>query len=442
MKILVIWPPQVPSYFNAGHHTPLFMVAAHLRSLPRVTEVRALDAGVLNVNWKAVGDMLYQGQFDLVAIMNDFDAIDGLERIAMYVRELCPGATVVTFGRLSSMNSGFFTRYDLDAIVASGDYEAGVAHVARSVLSGGLRKPLPGIVIRVDGRWQTSTIGGESLPAAQWSLPDITEIPYDFYDRLYARDNHKFCGIPFRRELVVPVARGCPVGCSFCEVHKIFGLRERRLSVERVIDYIGAAYASMPFEYVAFYAPTFTLDRVWVRQLSERFLAGPVSPRWKCATTIPHLTRDLVALMGSAGCVRISVGLETLEPDGHSALPKIKRTQERTFRELAQWCTDVGIELNAFIVVGLPGTTADGVRTTLRMAQEVGARVRPTMYAPFHDMTPTMTPLEVSRYNRQLVAQASDPQERAELYQFLFGPEDRLTQIHHSIPLAANRIPA
>ena len=434
LRVLVVWPPHVPSYFNAGHHTPLFGVASYLRRMPEVEHVDTCEAGVLNMNWKAMGDLLYQGRYDVIAVMNDFDAVDGLDRFVMYARELAPEAKLIAFGRLSSMNPGYFANYDLDAIVRTGDYEAGVAHFVRAVAQGGATEPLPGTAVRVDGEWKVPTVPGEALPADEWALPDISEIPYEAYDRLYARDDHKFCGIPFRRELVVTVARGCPIGCSYCEVPQIFGLRERRLSVDQVIEYVERSFAVAPFEYVAFYAPTFTLDRRWIEDLCSRFIAGPLSPKWKCATTVRHLNADLVALMGRAGCVRISVGLETLEPEGHHSLPRAKRTEEDRFRELSAWCVAAGIELNAFVIVGLPGTTPDGIRHTVEVAREVGARVRPTMYAPFHELHPAMTQLEISRYNRQLIAAAGDPMTRKELYGFLFGAEDRLTSVHENVP--------
>ncbi|GGM48708.1 magnesium-protoporphyrin IX monomethyl ester cyclase [Longimycelium tulufanense] len=433
MKVLVIWPPHVPSYFNAGHHTPLYMVAGHLRRLPGVSQVDVCEAGVLNMNWKAVGDLLFQNDYSVIAIMNDFDAVDGLDRFVMYARELSPQSRLVTFGRLSSINPGFFMQYDLDAVVQSGDYECGVAHVVTAVAKDDWVGPLPGTATRVDGAWLSPTAKGDTLPAEDWVLPDVREIPYAAYDRLYRQDEHKFCGIPFRRELVVPAARGCPVGCSFCEVHDIFGLRERRLSVDRVISYLTESMALSPFEYVAFYAPTFTLNRRWVRELCERFLTGPLSVRWKCATTLHHLTEELVTLMGRSGCVRISVGLETLEQGGHDELPKTKRIEEQRFREVAGWCQRAGIELNAFVIVGLPGTTAAGVARTMEVAKDVGARIRPTMYAPYYDMKPTMRALEISRYNRQIISQP-EGEPRTDLYQFLFGTEDRLTEVYHKIP--------
>ncbi|MFB6566367.1 B12-binding domain-containing radical SAM protein [Streptomyces noursei] len=448
--VLLIWPPHVPSYFNAGHHSPLYMVAGHLRRLPQTGRVDTCEAGTLSMNWKGVGDLLYQGRYDVIAVMNDFDAVDGLARFAEYARALSPHSRLITFGRLSSLNPGFFRQFDLDAVVQSGDYECGVAHYVAALATArpedAAATGFPGVAVRHGDRWLEPDGHGDRLAPEEWTLPDVSEIPYQDYDRFYSRDEHKFCGIPFRRELVVPAARGCPVGCEFCEVPEIFGLRERRLPVDTVIDYIRDSYAHHPFEYVAFYAPTFTLDRRWVRQLCERFIEGPVSPQWKCATTVHHLSEELVALMGRAGCVRISVGLETLEEEGQGVLPRNKRIEAERFRALARWCTGSGIELNAFIIVGLPGTSVQGASRTIELARSLGARIRPTMYTPYHSMTGDMTTRQVARYNRQLITagrsfDAADDdrdtgrqREADARYAFLFGPEDRLTDVHERIP--------
>ncbi|MFE3598694.1 B12-binding domain-containing radical SAM protein [Streptomyces sp. NPDC059142] len=452
--VLLIWPPHVPSYFNAGHHSPLYMVAGHLRRRPGAGRVDTCEAGTLSMNWKGVGDLLYQGRYDVVAVMNDFDAVDGLARFAEYVRVLSPQSKLITFGRLSSLNPGYFRRFDLDAVVQSGDYECGVAHYVNSLAESGPEivpvAGLPGVALRHGENWLEPGGHGDRLDPEEWSLPDVDEIPYQDYDRFYAKDEHKFCGIPFRRELVVPAARGCPVGCEFCEVPEIFGLRERRMSVDAVIDYIRDSYARHPFEYVAFYAPTFTLDRRWVRELCERFIEGPVSPQWKCATTVHHLGEELVALMGRAGCVRISVGLETLEPEGQGGLPRNKRIEEERFRTLARWCAAAGVELNAFVIVGLPGTSVEGTARTVEFARSLGARIRPTMYTPFHEMTGDMTTHQVARFNRQLIsgepveppagADGSGRRPEADArYAFLFGREDRLTSVHERIPQRAPR---
>ena len=436
MRALVIWPPHVPSYVNAGHHTPLFMTAGYLRRQNGVEHVDVVEAGLLNMNWKAVGDLLFQGRYDLIAIMNDIDAVDGLGRFLSYARALSPRSKLITFGRLSSMVPGFFGGFDLDAVVSGGDPEPGVAAYVAALSEGGPDGGLPGVAVRVAGEWYQPSGPGRMLPAAEWVLPDVGEIPYEAYDRLYAQDAHKFCGIPFRRELVVPTARGCPIGCDYCDVHQIGGLKERRLDVDTALSYVDFSAASSPFEYVAFYAPTFTLNRQWVLRLCDAIGAREAPLRWKCSTTVHHLDEELVHRMGRAGCVRISVGLETLQPAGHGALPRPKRVHEDRFREVGAWCAAAGVELNAFVIVGLPGTTAEGVAWTRSVVRDVGARFRPTVYTPFEQLVPTMTVAEVAAYNRQLLPPGACPpgEDPTELYGFVFGPDDRLTQVYQQIP--------
>jgi radical SAM superfamily enzyme YgiQ (UPF0313 family) len=325
MKILTCWPPHIPSYFNAGHHLPVFSIAAFLRRAGH--SVDALDAGALNCTWKEFGAKVYQGGYELVILVNDFDVVEGIRRAADYVRGMRPETTIMTVGRLGYQNPEFFRQFDLDAVAESGDYEAAVTEVIRWIQAG---KPAQfdaaGVSLRTGDGWRGPRRPGIRLDPERWVFPDVREIPYGHYDQLYRDDQNKFCGIPERRELVVPVARGCPVGCEFCDVPTMQGLRERRVSVERVTEYIQASVAAAPFEYVAFYAPTFTLNRKWVIELCRSMLEHDVRIPWKCATTAYHLDEELMGRMAAAGCVRISIGVETLEEDAATALPHPKQS--------------------------------------------------------------------------------------------------------------------
>ncbi|HEU5160821.1 MAG TPA: radical SAM protein [Streptosporangiaceae bacterium] len=437
MKILVCWPPHVPSYFNAGHHLPVFSVTAYLRQQGHMVD--GLDAGALNYSWKQFADRVYQGGYQVVALVNDFDVVEGVRRAADYVRALVPGVTVLTVGRLSQQNPGYFRSLDLDAVVESGDYEAGVAEVVRWIGAGRPEDAgLAGVALRTAAGWRPPARRGTWLPARDWVLPDVRDIPYAAYDNLYRRDQDKFCGIPERRELVVPVARGCPVGCDFCDVPAMQGLRERRISVRRAVDYIRTCFAEHPFEYVAFYAPTFTLDRPWVRGLCAELTGAPRRYRWKCATTLHHLDEELVAEMARAGCVRISVGVETFETAGGQGLPRIKQSALDRFRTVVGWCDRHGIELNCFVIVGLPGTTPEGTRRTMETVREAGARVRPTLYTPYHLMRDDMTERQLSGFNRHLFVDEERVRlagfEPAEFLELLFGADDYVTPATARIP--------
>src|SRR5690606_22243135 len=101
--------------------------------------------------------------------------------------------------------------------------------------------------------------------------------------------------------------------------------------------------------------------------------------RWKCTTTPRHLTEDLIREMGKAGCRRISIGLETLDAAGQVPLPRLKHVGEVSLENLAAWCRAASIQLNCFVVLGLPGSTPAGDCRTVAKVQALGARVRPTM---------------------------------------------------------------
>jgi len=125
------------------------------------------------------------------------------------------------------------------------------------------------------------------------------------------------------RELSVTVARGCPLGCAFCIIHNYQGRKERRQSVESVLACINQARASYPFDYVSMFAPTFTLQRDWVLDFCAVLERHPQHYRWKACTTLQDLDEELIRRMGSAGCLRLSVGLETLDPGAIGFLPSL-----------------------------------------------------------------------------------------------------------------------
>jgi radical SAM superfamily enzyme YgiQ (UPF0313 family) len=162
---------------------------------------------------------------------------------------------------------------------------------------------------------------------------------------------------------------------------------------------------------------------------------------WKCATAIAYLDDELLALMAHSGCIRVSVGLETLDPDGHGALPRRKRIELDRFHHLAERCRALDIELNCFVIVGLPGTTIEGTARTVQEIRDVGGRVRPTMYSSMASLRAAETLEQAAEFNRQLIpsSESHDPSQVHLRYGFLFGRENWGTSVMNRIPEHAGR---
>jgi anaerobic magnesium-protoporphyrin IX monomethyl ester cyclase len=422
LKVLAIWPPSVPTYFNAGHHLPLWEVSSYLRrKYDGLLKIEIVDAGVLNHSWKEIADVLLDN-YDLICVVNEFDNIEAVARIVEYCRAITPRCRIITFGRVSGVIPTFFCKYNIDAIVVDGDFETAVADYVDLLLGTTSIDTIKGLLVRSANDW-TSTPAGRYLDPKDWAYPPLKEMPLAAYANISARPGNRFSAIPGRRELTIGVARGCPVGCDYCLVPMYQGLSERRRPVASVIEHIENAAKEIEFDYISMYAPTFTLNQRW----TEEF-CGAVQPmvvQWKCCTTIRHLSEQLVGNMGRSGCVRISVGLETLDEPARLLLPQAKRISDGQIEALAGWCKSVGIELNCFIMLGMPGHTRDGLRYTFDHLNSLGIKVRPTAYTPYHRLTPSISDGDLSTFFvRQISREMQDSSITAEeFYSMELGAE-------------------
>jgi radical SAM superfamily enzyme YgiQ (UPF0313 family) len=437
MDVLCIIPPHIPSYFNAGHHLAVFQVAAFLRRNTTESKVYALDAAALNITWKEICDLLVKKP-KLIALMNDFDGIDTFQRFLTYVKKFTPASKIITFGRLSNQIPKFFLQYKIDAIHFSGDYEDGVFSYWKYINN--QQSDCPGVLLQTSPDKEAAP--GRYLDPNEWVLPDINDIPYTAYNKMYMNDLNKFCGIPARQELVIPVARGCPIGCFYCDVPKMQGKYERRLSVEETINYITDSFKQLPFEYISFYSPTFTLNKLWVMALCDKFLELNRSYPWKCTTALSCLSEDLIIKMGKAGCVRISLGIETMTGAAKN-LPKTKQDVQDQLFSVIETCKKTNIELNAFIMLGLPGDNPEAVQQTIKFCIENGIRVRPTIYTPYHEMKDNLLPHEVATYNRQSFIDDLLPDDVTEKYYNIFynNKDDKPTAVMNKVKKCSSGLP-
>lgn len=432
MKVLVTTPLCVPSYFNAGHRLALYEVGGYLQRKGHIAVTT--DIASLNSTWKDLVDLLIQNKFDVVAIMNDFDLIEGFARFTEYIKEFSPNTKIITFGRLSSACADIFQQFKIDAIVATGDYEPGVDNFINYLNDGILPD---GVQVFSLNKWILPNKTGVFLPTKDWVLPNVSEIIYKAYDALYSTDQRKFCGIPERRELVVPVSRGCPLGCNFCEVWPREGLKERRLPVSITVDYIEESFKHEPFEYVSMYSPTFTLKKKWIYDFCNELIKRGNKYPWKCTTTIFHLDEQMVKLMGQSKCFRISVGVESLEDSGLENLPNHKHNIKEHLDELLKWCDEANIELNCFVIVGLPNTTVNGTISMFDYLRSKKAHIRPSIFSDYSLLDPKMNEHEILKVlGRHILPVTTNfsLHERQQLYQLVFGIETSPTRVMDSIP--------
>jgi len=203
-------------------------------------------------------------------------------------------------------------------------------------------------------------------------IEDIDAIPYPLR-QFQGFDVRNFSQMFNGKKLTTAMfSRGCIYGCAFCDSRSVWGRKVRRRSpfncfveVRNIRDIYG---------FDAFFPEddTFNLDNEWVRDFCE--LIRPLGISWRCLSRASCLNDEILSIMKASGCERISIGVES----GSDKILKNISKGETVKQQMdgIKAAQRVGIEVQAFIIIGLPGENKQTLNETKRFLEEA----RPEYY--------------------------------------------------------------
>ncbi len=148
----------------------------------------------------------------------------------------------------------------------------------------------------------------DELPALNHFL--IHRFQEDLLDHCYRNELY---------ELPAMTSRGCPYGCVYCSVTRMFGRRVRQQSVQKVADDL-KVYTGRGFNQLFYYDDNFTSNRPWLKNLLRRI--APMNVRFNTQSRIDfmwedasrtRLDKDLMRLMRRGGAQSLYIGYETID---------------------------------------------------------------------------------------------------------------------------------
>jgi B12-binding domain/radical SAM domain protein of rhizo-twelve system len=144
------------------------------------------------------------------------------------------------------------------------------------------------------------------LPALRWEQPWISR---------HVHHHHRFEAAPEGPGAEVEASRGCPYHCTFCAKDNYRDVYRRR-DLDHLMVEIDALLAQ-GVTYLYFIDEIFLPNRPLLEALASRCVKFGIQTRidlWK---------PDMLALLGTAGCVSIEAGVESLTADGRETLDKL-----------------------------------------------------------------------------------------------------------------------
>ena len=200
--------------------------------------------------------------------------------------------------------------------------------------------------------------------------------PLEDLDRLPTLDHSLMCdferlfGRSHRRELYelpVMTSRGCPHGCTYCSVSRMFGRRVRRQSVDKVHQDI-CRYMERGFRRLFFYDDNLTTHPRWTKALLERMEPMGLRFNAQVRADFPWVggsrrrrDEELLHRMRRGGADVLYIGYETIEEQTAAAWKKGYRGEaslKRRLQEDTHVLHDNGFWIHGMFVLGPQHTAA------------------------------------------------------------------------------------
>ncbi len=236
------------------------------------------------------------------------------------------------------------------------------------------------IVVRGEGETVIESIAsGEARHGIIQARPleNLDDLPTLDHALMY--DFDKLLTLCRRRELYelpVMTSRGCPHGCTYCSVTRMFGRNVRRQSVEKVHRDL-CRYAERGFRHLFFYDDNFVSDRQWTKDLLERL--RPLRMRFNAQARadlhwVDSLRKkrddELLTALRRAGGDVLYVGYETIDDSTARSWKKGYRgsgSLEARLREDTKILHESGFWIHGMFIVG-PHNTPKAARRIANFA--------------------------------------------------------------------------
>jgi len=271
------------------------------------------------------------------------------------VRSL-PGARVFLFGASVHLVLDKIWSVPELKYVLAGEPEASIVSFSKSCLNGD-STPVRSV------KHATQQIGPGELPRVQ----ELDTLPFPAW------------GPPGKLRypfLTVLSSRGCPLRCTYCPYVVGLGGRLRSQSPPRTVEELLHIRNRYLCRHVIFRDPVFAADRERVILLTDEMRRRNVHVSWECESRPEHFDPELLKLMAQAGCRRIKIGVETVS---ERLLLRYRRVESH--EEYQHYLHSIGeavaaarkhnIGSDVFIMIGLPGESADDVEKTAQFIEEI-----------------------------------------------------------------------
>lgn len=167
-------------------------------------------------------------------------------------------------------------------------------------------------------------------------------------------------------------SRGCPLDCSFCTIHSIWGKKVRFRSPKNVANEIEFLVREYGVEEIHFEDDNISIDPARMKEICEEIIRRKLDITWTAPNGMyAHtLNRDLLKIMKESGCYRVSIGIENGNQDFLKSVLNKALNLEKV-KSVVRDLKILKIESTGFFILGVPGETRSTMKETVEFAKSL-----------------------------------------------------------------------
>jgi len=373
MKILLVNPPS-SFLLRSFNEISLPDIPLNLAYIAAILEadghfVRIIDMNVIKTK-EGLMQRLDEANFEIIGFTSTTPIITSCFRTIKILKRRFPRSKIILGGWHASAIpvETMQSCSEIDFIV-KGEGEHTVRELVHAIEYGAGFEKIQGIVYRNSA---SKPVENEDRPL----INNLDTLPYPARHLLPLEDYKKMgfytVGGYFKKDLYlcsIQTSRGCTGKCIFCADSVIHRGTCRFRSVDGVIDEIKHMIKKYGIRIFFIIDANFLGSPVRVKHLCERIIEEKLKIIWGCTGRVDSVSEDMLRLMKTAGCIRISYGIESGSPRVLKLMNK--KITIAQIRRAVKITKEAGIHVYIYFVYGMPGETLEDVNMSKQLLMEL-----------------------------------------------------------------------
>ena len=339
LDILFIYPP---IYFNKEggpetmdvEHPPLGVL--YLASSLEKEHVSAeiLDIGAENIDLNRLKNIITEKRPREIGFTTMTANLRGTVQAAEFIKQNFPEIKLILGGAHISADNDFINRF-------AHLFDVGIAGEAETVL--------PAIINKMKTNQPVEKFY-QGVP-----VQDLDSLPFPAREKL----QH----VKYKKGAHIFSSRGCPFKCVFCS-RPALSDKMRFRDPMKILDEMEEIYKQGE-TFFMFADDTLTLKKDHIIGICQEILKRGMKITWTAITRADMLDEDIVKLMKKAGCLEVTLGVESGSERIRNEIIK-KNLSTEAIVKAAKLCNKNRVNVNAFLMLGFPTETREDIEKTMQ----------------------------------------------------------------------------